>query len=224
MEYLLAPDLLGKIIQTIGAIIVAIITKWGVTKVTNKGKSENQKKQLAKGGLQRKSQGYLGWIISGVVAAATFSVVGLVYDTFTPEPTVEITSSKDRESIEVRIANKGSGSFLVDGNSAGVSSKPALRVYVLVHPAEPFAEGWWIQPAVVMNSDGTWSGQAWIGDPSSSPNVGDLIDVLAVVAASDQVKGHTKVNDPKDLNPLARSNTVRINIGSIRDNRGHHTN
>jgi hypothetical protein len=212
MQDLLASDLPGIIIQTIGAIIVAIITK---KVVDGKGKNDDKKQQLEEG-QQRKAQNYSGWIITGVVAAVTFVIFGLAYDIFTPEPTIEITSPKNRESIEVRIAETGSGSFLVDGNSTRVIDNPRLRILILVHPADPFAEGWWIQPAVVMNSDGTWSGQAWIGDPNFPPNVGNLVDILVIVADPEQVQGQTKVSDPKDLNPVVQSSVVRFSIKSTK--------
>jgi len=215
MEYLLAPDLLGKVIQTVGAIIVAIITKYGVNKVASKNKKD-EKQALAVKRQQRKFQINFGWIITGVVAALTFGVLGLAYDALSPEPTVNIISPKNGDSIVVKIADTGSGSFFVEGNSTGVIDKMDLRVYVFVHPADPFAEGWWKQPAVVMESDGSWSTQSWIGDKGFPPHVGDLIDIVALVAASEHIQDITKGIDPKDIKPKAQSNIVRFNIGTIK--------
>lgn len=205
MGDLLASDLLGNIISSIATIIAAIITK----KVTNKAKGKVMKRNQVSG----KTKNYIEWVIVGVVAACTFIIISLAYNILTPGPTVEIASPENGEGIEVRIAETGSGSFSVNGSSTRVADKTDLRVYVLVHPSDPFAEGWWIQAAVVMNSDGNWSGQAWIGDPASPPHAGDIVDVITVVAAANQTHG-SKVSDPKDLNPAAQSSVVRFNIKS----------
>lgn len=190
------------LIQTIGAIVVAIITK----KIVPKRSSNRAHKARVD---------YVGWGIVGVTAALTFFGLGFLYNALTPKPTVDITSPRSGEAIEVKLIETGSGSFLVSGRSERVATDPNVRVYVLIHPSDPFAAGWWIQTPVVMDSDGHWYGQAWIGNLEFPPEVGHTLDILAVVAYPDKVQHRVKVDDYKDLNPIAQSDIVAVRIGSI---------
>ena len=210
MEELLASDVLGQIIQAVVAIIVAVITyivgpivvSW-LKRRSSRGKSRPSTQPPNR---------LMYALASGVMAAITFVGIGLVYPALVPGPTVEIISPKYGESIEVEIADTGSGSFFVSGNSERVATNPDLRVYVLVHPADPYAPGWWIQPSVAMDLSGSWSGQAWIGDPDFPPHAGDKLDVLAIVASPERVQNRLKVDDPQDLKPRARSHIVSVSI------------
>ena len=107
-----------------------------------------------------------------------------------------------------------SGSFFVSGVSERVADFN-LRVYILIYPVEPHGGGWWIQPSVVMKSDGSWSGRAWIGCSGYPPHVGDTLNIQAIVTTPERVKNRPMVDDPDDLKPGAKSNIVSLTIGSI---------
>lgn len=129
---------------------------------------------------------------------------------------VALTSPMLNQPIEVELSESGSGSFSVSGASAEVFTAENLRVYVLVHPAEPFAAGWWIQPPAVMSRNGQWTALAWIGNQDFPPKAGDKIDLVVVVTEPDKVIGYQKVSDPKDIQPLAQSDIIQVNIGSTK--------
>jgi len=220
MGNLLASDTLGQIIQAIGAIIVAVVTyvvgPIVVSRLPPKPQPEELPSPTQQPPAEQKSNRLLYAIASGIMAAITFVAIGLVSSALAPSPTVEITSPRDGESIEVQIAETGSGSFFVSGNSERVAANPDMRVYTLVHPADPYAAGWWIQPSVVMDLDGSWSGQAWIGDPDFPPHAGDKLDVLAIVTSPSQIQNRSKVDDPQDLKPRAQSYIVSVSIKATR--------
>jgi uncharacterized membrane protein YuzA (DUF378 family) len=130
-------------------------------------------------------------------------------------PTVTITAPVAGEDVEVQLLPKGGGAFAVRGTSEGIAQDADLRVFVLVHPENPFAAGWWIQSPPVMESNGDWSGQAMIGNPQALPKVGDTLNIVAVAAARD-VPRQSKADDPKDLKPVAQSKTVRLRIDPIK--------
>lgn len=134
-----------------------------------------------------------------------------------PPPEVAITEPANGQQIEVRIlAETGAGSFGVSGSSAEVYDDPALRLYVLVHPADPFASGWWVQQAATVDRDGQWATQAWIGNQDFPPHAGDKIDILAIVTDPARLGGRNQIGDPKDAKPDAQSDIIRVSIGSIK--------
>jgi len=134
-----------------------------------------------------------------------------------PPPQVAITNPVVAQQIEVRILPEaGSGSFTVSGTSSGVFANANLRLYVLVHPADPFAAGWWIQQPATVDRNGQWTTQAWIGNKDFPPQPNHKIDILAVVTDPARVAGRMQISDPKDINPVAQSDIVRVSIGSIK--------
>lgn len=218
MERLLTPDVLGIIIQTVGAIIVAIVTKTRVKKV----KSAVSKRQGKKRATDRADRDYLGWGLMGVTGVIAFILIGILigilYDVLTPQPTVAITSPLNGQQIEVQLAETGSCSFYVRGTSSGVTSDSKLQIYVLLHPSNPSSPGWWFQipptPANV-NQDGQWSVLVWYGSEELPPRVGNAMEVVAVVTTAKQVGGRYKVDDLKQLTPEARSDFITVSIGAI---------
>jgi hypothetical protein len=209
MENLIAPTTLGLIIQAISAIVVAIITY-----VVGPSVKPPPSKFLKPGETKPRPPSKLIYAIAGGgTAAITFAVIGLLFNVFAPKPSVAITSPTASQPIEVRLANTGSGSFTVSGTSSEVFSAPDLRVYVLVHPADPPAAGWWIQQPATVEQNGQWSALAWIGSKDFPPHVGDKIDILVVATRPEQVTGLEKVSDPKDIKPVAQSAIVKIGIG-----------
>lgn len=198
MENLISPSNVGIAIQTIGAIIIAVITyRAAPVKVDTTSRLPDA-------------------LLGGMSAAVTFAIIGLLFNIFTPKPGITISSPPTGQQIEVRLIDTGSGSFTVGGVSSRVFSDPDLRVYVLVHPADPPAAGWWIQQPATVEQSGQWSALAWIGSKDFPPHVGDKIEIVVVVTTPGQVAGFEKVSDPKDLEPAAQSDIVRISIGVIK--------
>jgi len=147
-----------------------------------------------------------------------FSVGIFVARQLVPPPTeVAIATPAERQAIEVRLLPEtGSGSFMVSGTSEEVFDDPSLRLYVLVHPADPFAAGWWVQQSAAVDRSGRWTTQAWIGNAASMPHVGDKIDIVAIAADPARVGGRTQLSDPKDAQPAAQSDIVGVSIGTIK--------
>src|SRR3954462_2336792 len=79
-------------------------------------------------------------------------------------PVVAITEPADGQTIDVILhGDTGSSEFRVRGTASHLKSNSRRRIYLLVHPDDPPAPGWWIQPAVSVDSGGHWSGVAWFG-------------------------------------------------------------
>jgi hypothetical protein len=136
--------------------------------------------------------------------------------TLIPLPSATITSYTNAQFINVKTGSAGEGHFSVEGISTSVASDPDLRLYVLVHPADPFAAGWWVQPAVVMDlNSGHWSVQAQIGNSDYPPHVDDQVDLAVVVTSANLLQNGAHVEDLKDVNPVAQSGIVRVIIRSI---------
>ena len=208
MENLIAPNTLGLIIQAISAVAVALITY--VVGPIIKGKITKPSKRK----VTPRQPSKLMYIVAGVgTFVITFAVIGLLLNAFVPKPSVTITSPSTSQQIEVRLADTGSGSFTVSGISSEVFSAPNIRVYVLVHPADPPAAGWWIQQPATVEKNGQWSTLAWIGDRNSPPHAGDKIDILVIATKPEHVAGFDKISDPKDVKPVAQSDIIRVSIG-----------
>jgi len=210
MDELLGPDTAKVIIPGISAVVVAIITYVIGPVVVRRLRKPPPR------GRGRDPGRLLYAVLAGVIAAITFFGLWLAYGALAPRPTVAITSPAAGQQIEVTILPAtGAGSFTVAGTSTEVFADPDLRVYVLVHPADPYASGWWIQQPATVDRNGGWSTQAWIGSTDFPPHQGDRIDLLVIAAAPDAVAGRTQVSDPKDLSPAAQSDIVQVSIGTL---------
>lgn len=130
-------------------------------------------------------------------------------------PAVAITSFVSGQSVEVQLIKGGGGAFTVSGTSAGVEEDASLRIFLLIHPENPYAEGWWIQSPSIMESDGNWSARALVGNAEFLPKLGDTVTILAIAAPRD-APAQTKTDDPKDLKPVAQSKIVRLKIDPVR--------
>ncbi len=212
MENLLAPNILGILIQTIGAIIVALITNRGLNKRRINEQSKNDKENIKKEPQHSLNKPIVQWFLTGVVAALAFSLVGFVFNNLQPTPTIGLTSPHSNEQINVKVRNEGGGLFQVKGTSERVVSDVKISVFVLIHPVEPFAEGWYIQPSVTMQPNGDWTGQAQIGDVENPPKDGDSLEIIAIVAERNQKRSGEHVTDPKDLKPMAQSTVMRVGV------------
>jgi len=211
MENLLSSNIMVQVIQAVSAILVAIITfvvgPVVVAKVKKRQRHEDKTPSTKPSRLRYA-------IVSGIAAAITFVAIGGLFAALTPKPKVVITNPSPAQNIDVRLAQTGSGSFRVSGTSSKVSLE--LKIYVLLHPVDPFASGWWVQQPAGIGPDGKWNTEAWYGSKDNPPQVGNKIDILAVVTSSEQVLEGTHQIDLKKVNPVAQSEVVSLIIGSTR--------
>jgi hypothetical protein len=135
------------------------------------------------------------------------------------KPAIALTEPVDRSTVAVTIDPNGSGRFIVRGTSTGLASDPLLRVYVLVHPENPFGEGFWIQREPATSQNGTWSGLGWIGTRGFEAKPGDTFWVTAIVARrQDEPRGpdgQAWVGNPSQLSPLATA-TAHATVAQTR--------
>ena len=133
-------------------------------------------------------------------------------------PSVTITSPSDRQHLHVQLEETGAGTFFVYGTSSGVF-RTDLKIYVLLLPVFPFAPDWWAQPVATISSNGWWRAKAWYGYSEAPPQVGNTIDILAVVVNPDRVPKEVwpsgRVPDLKSLNSLAQSQVIHLTVRDI---------
>ncbi|MBC8275301.1 MAG: hypothetical protein H8E40_10075, partial [Chloroflexi bacterium] len=143
MESLLTPEVLQTVIKTIGAVLVAILAKKGTEKVARRQRRDigGTLGQLA------------GWVAAGVAGALTFILIGAVLSLLF-RPSVAITGPVRGQSVEITRTDTGSAYFEVIGTSEHVAGNPKLRIYVLVHPTQPFDSRWWVQSPSAVAPDG----------------------------------------------------------------------
>ena len=211
METLLAPGVIGPIVQGVAGILVAVITYVISPIAVERFRQRSEKLPHPK---QPNSLVYA--LIAGGSGAVTFVVIGLLIAVLSPKPSVAITSPVTGQQVEVRLLTEtGSGAFMVSGTSSEVFADPDLQVYVLVHPSDPFAGGWWIQQSATVDRNGQWTTQAWIGSKDFPPQIGHQVDILAVVADPRRIADRVWIANPKNIRPVAQSDIVRISLGSI---------
>lgn len=201
MEKLLAPSVVGQLVQAITAIIVAVITYIIGPIITRLLQLDNSW-----------LSSLIRAVMAGITAAITFVVIGLIIG-WLFHPSVELTSLSPGQQIKTDLDPKGGVWVWVDGNSSRVGSGSRLSLYVLVHPAEPPAGDWWKQEDAVIESNGVWRTKVHLGGVENTPKVGDKFDIVAVAAP------HTKRESFKPLSaihPEAQSQTVQVSIGSIK--------
>jgi len=206
MESLLTPEVLQTIIKTIGGVLVAILTKKGTEKIA-RGRRPDIGRVLSQ---------LIGWIAAGVAGAVTFLLIGAGLSLLF-RPSVAITSPVRGQDVEVTRIETGSAYFEVAGTSERVAGDPELRIYVLVHPAKPFASGWWVQSPSATAPDGQWKGVAWIGNPEFPTQPGHVVQIVAVAARVEDVQSVQHVDDPKDLRPRTMSPFVEFTIGKVKE-------
>ena len=93
-----------------------------------------------------------------LVFAILFLIFLTLFVIYLSSPGVKITEPADGKMVAVILhADTGSSEFRVRGTASHIKSNSSRRIYLLVHPDDPPAPGWWIQPAVSLDSDGNWS-------------------------------------------------------------------
>lgn len=200
-------ELIQTIIKTAGAVLVAILTKKAVPP------QPPPPPPTPIGDTLRK---LAPWIVAGVSGALTYFVIGAIL-TFFFRPSIAITSPARGQDVEVTRIDTGSAYYEVVGTSEHVAGDPELRIYVLVHPSEPSASGWWVQSPSATAPHGRWEGVAWIGSPEFQAQTGAVVQIVAVAARLEDVRSLQHVDDPKDLQPRATSPFVAFTIGEVKE-------
>ncbi len=150
--------------------------------------------------------GLLGFIISTPV------VFGVIHRPLV----IQFAEPQDGQSVQVELLEStGAGMFITSGNSTNAANREDLRIYVLVHPSQPYAGGWWIQKSAACENDGHWRSEVWTGSKEFPPHPGDSFDLIAVIARPKDVAGKLRIDDPLDIRPLAKSSRASIKIGKL---------
>ncbi len=150
-----------------------------------------------------------------ILGVLVFTVIVVAKAVLPPLPSVEISSIPSNQ-VNVRIDKQtGAGYFSIEGASSNLSSKSNLRVYVLVHPAEPPAPGWDVQEPAVIDKSGHWQAQVWYGGRELPPQPGNKIQIVAVVAPTLQFTGYKHVSAIQDIAPQAQSDIKTIRVASL---------
>jgi hypothetical protein len=117
-------------------------------------------------------------------------------------PRLSIANPTTQGSAHVTILDStGAGRFEVSGVSSNIATRNDMRLYVLVHPVEPYAGGWWIQHPANVSRNGKWTSEVWIGSDEFPPHDGDVVEIIAVVAWPESVLGRMHVDSPSQLDP-----------------------
>ncbi len=210
--------LVAALAALIAAVVSLIKAFRDVKKASRKGKSESKESEFreeksrpsAFDQLLKRRAFILGMLLF-FISAGIFTVRFIIPS----PPQIAVSSPNDGDAIQVFQRNGGAGSFMVEGISSGVFDNQDVRIYLLVHPAQPFVEGWWIQPQGTVDQSGKWITEGWIGNDEYPPHRGDRFDVLAVVSKPIVVGELKHVNDPKDIEPFVQSPVISVTIRSL---------
>lgn len=156
------------------------------------------------------------YVLSGLFALIAL-VILVVY---LRSPRVAITEPRDGGTVNVMLLDSGSAQFTVRGSAARLASNSRRRIYLLVHPDQPPAPGWWIQPDVAIDSAGHWNGTAWFGTRGWEAKPGQTLWLQAVIAARQNPlpagsDGVPWVSDPEGLEPATASTVVRVSVAAV---------
>jgi hypothetical protein len=212
MKTLLTPAVLIELIKTVGAIILAIIP---IVYQVRKNSGKNAPKEGSDNNSSKESRMWRFVIITSVVVFF-LTFMGLEKPVrYLFSPRVSVTNITDGEDITVTQTPNG-GYFKVEGSSSRLAGNNALRIVVLIHPSQPFSQGWWMQAATVFDEkSGKWKTVAWLGNREYPPQVGQKYDLVALVIGAESIPVNPHVNDPGDLNPSARSKNTIFGIGQL---------
>lgn len=129
---------------------------------------------------------------------------------------LDIKSPPPGAQIAVEDYANGSAHLRVQGTSQRVFEDAGLYIYVLVHPVQPYAEGWWIAaPVRPAATDGWWRADVWVGSQQSPVQPGNRFELAAVVAPPGMDNLYQPVPEPESLAPLARSRSVEFTIAAV---------
>ena len=129
---------------------------------------------------------------------------------------LEIKSPAPGAQIAVEDYVNGSALLHVQGTSRRVFEDDTLYVYVLIHPVQPYAEGWWIAaPVRPATDDGWWKADIWIGSQESPVQAGDRFELVASVAPLGRDGLYQPIAAPQALDPRACSRSVEFSIAFV---------
>jgi hypothetical protein len=156
-------------------------------------------------------------LLAGMILGAVLTL--LAARLFFP-PAVAVTQPKTDKDVRVELDPVGSARFNVTGTSRGVFGTAGRRIYLLVHPEAPEAAGWWIQPDVVLEQSGNWSGTGWIGSKSFPTAAGHRFVIFAVAAAEREPlpkdeAGVPWLRAPSLLDPVASSDLIHVHVRDV---------
>ena len=117
--------------------------------------------------------------------------------------------------IAVQLTDNG-GVFKVKGVVTSYKNDANLRIIVLIHSDKPYVKGWWIQTPAVVNDKGDWQTDAQIGSNYYAPNIGDELDVIALVVNKVKIGSDPHVDDINTLDPIIQSDAIHLTIKEIR--------
>lgn len=158
------------------------------------------------------------WLIIFVILLLIFLTIFVIWIS---SPRVAITKPADGQTVDVILhRDTGSSEFRVRGTASHLKSNSGRRIYLLVHPDDPPAPGWWIQPAVSLDSEGNWNGVAWFGTHGWEAKPGQRLWLQAVVAQRRiplpvGKNGVPWVDDPADLEPATTSKVMHATVGGV---------
>lgn|GEM_PF-3492216 len=211
--------LVAALAALLAAVVSLIKAFRDVKEASGEGKSKSkepefrvEKSRLSVFEQLVKKRAFIFGMLLVFISAGIFTVRFII----PPLPQIAVSIPNDGDAIQVFQRNGGAGSFIVEGISSGIFENQNARIYVLVHPAQPFGEGWWIQQHGTVDQSGKWKTEAWIGNDEYPPHRGDRIDVLAVVSKPAVVGGLKRVDDPKDIKPFVQSPIISVTIRSLK--------
>jgi len=158
------------------------------------------------------------WILIFVILFLIFLTIFVIWIS---SPRVAITKPVDGQTVDVILHDDtGSSEFRVRGTASHLKSNSKRRIYLLVHPHDPPAPGWWIQSAVSLDSEGNWNGVAWFGTHGWEAKPGQSIWLQAVVAERRTSlpvgkDGVPWVEDPEELGPATTSKVVHATVSAV---------
>jgi hypothetical protein len=160
-------------------------------------------------------------LLAGAILGAALTLLAAHLLLPPPTPSVAIIAPRSGSGVAVKLDPSGSARFDVAGTSSNVFGKAHRHIYLLVHPKEPLAAGWWIQPAVVLERSGKWTAIGWIGSNAFRPGAGHTFQIVAVAAAERSPLPKNKTGEPwiedyTGLDPLAASEIVDVRVSEVR--------
>jgi hypothetical protein len=202
-------------LQSVLGILIQLVTLIGSILAFRK---VHKMKRLPPPAPDAKRPYYRLWIVIFVILILIFLLLFVIWIS---SPRVAIAKSADGYTVDVILhGDTGSSEFRVRGTASHLKSNSSRRIYLLVHPDDPPAPGWWIQPAVSLDSEGNWNGVAWIGTRGWEAKPGQTLWIQAVVAERRSSlpvgkDGVPWVDDPEELDPATMSKVVHATVGRV---------
>ncbi|KJJ85059.1 membrane protein [Candidatus Omnitrophus magneticus] len=212
-------DVLIVTIQSITAILVATI---GILPLILSKKSPDKKKIIPGNNIKKETKNIsshankkiIYGIIAGVITVFSFYLSGYAVKTFIFKPIIEVEYPYNNQKIDLLKTTAGSGEFWAHGKVKNFDKN--FKLYILVYPVDPYGDGWWIQPEIYIQDDGTWEGKAWIGSDKYPPSEGTIFNIAVVLVDKNRNKLSGKIDNPRDITPVTITNVVGLEVEKIK--------